>query len=48
MPGLSIKKILDQNDLTLDKIDLIEINEAFAAVVLVSARTVWACRRKTC
>lgn len=40
VPGLSIKKILEQNGLTLDKIDLIEINEAFAAVVLVSARTV--------
>jgi acetyl-CoA C-acetyltransferase len=36
VPGLSIKKILEQNDMTLDKVDLIEINEAFAAVVLVS------------
>jgi len=40
VPGLSIKKILEQNDLTLDKVDLIEVNEAFAAVVLVSARTI--------
>jgi len=40
VPGLAIKKILDQNDLTIDKIDLIEINEAFAAVVLVSARSI--------
>ncbi|MDA8125876.1 MAG: acetyl-CoA C-acyltransferase [Deltaproteobacteria bacterium] len=40
VPGLAIKKILEQNDLTLDQIDLIEINEAFAAVVLVSARAV--------
>lgn len=40
VPGLSIKKILDQNNLTIDKVDLIEINEAFAAVVLVSARTI--------
>ncbi|MGV8079595.1 MAG: thiolase family protein [Syntrophales bacterium] len=40
VPGLSIKKILEQNDLTLDQIDLVEINEAFAAVVLVSARSV--------
>jgi acetyl-CoA C-acetyltransferase len=38
VPGLAIKKILDQNEMTLDQIDLIEINEAFAAVVLVSAR----------
>jgi acetyl-CoA C-acetyltransferase len=40
VPGLAIRKILDQNDLTLDRIDLVEINEAFAAVVLVSARTI--------
>ena len=38
VPGLAIRKILAQNDLTLDRINLIEINEAFAAVVLVSAR----------
>ncbi|MCP4682652.1 MAG: thiolase family protein [Desulfobacterales bacterium] len=40
VPGLAIKKILDQNDMTLDQIDLIEINEAFAAVALVSARSI--------
>jgi acetyl-CoA C-acetyltransferase len=40
VPGLAIKKILEQNDMTLDKVDLIEINEAFAAVVLVSARSI--------
>jgi len=40
VPGLSIKKVLDQNDLTLDKVELVEINEAFAAVALVSARTI--------
>jgi acetyl-CoA C-acetyltransferase len=40
VPGLAIKKILEQNDMTLDQIDLIEINEAFAAVVLVSARCI--------
>ncbi len=40
VPGLSIKKILEENDLTLDQVDLIEINEAFAAVVLVSARSI--------
>lgn len=40
VPGLAIRKILEQNDLTLDRIKLVEINEAFAAVVLVSARTI--------
>lgn len=40
VPGLSIKKILQQNDLTLDDIKLIEINEAFAAVALVSVRSI--------
>jgi acetyl-CoA C-acetyltransferase len=40
VPGLSIKKVLDQNDMTIDQIDVIEINEAFAAVALVSARTI--------
>lgn len=38
VPGLSIKKLLDKNGITLDDIDLIEINEAFAAVPLVSAK----------
>jgi acetyl-CoA C-acetyltransferase len=38
VPGLAIKKLLEQNNMALDKIDLLEINEAFAAVVLVSAR----------
>jgi len=40
VPGLAIKKILDQNDMTLDQMDIVEINEAFAAVALVSCRTV--------
>jgi acetyl-CoA C-acetyltransferase len=40
VPGLSIKKILDQNDMTVDQLDLIEINEAFAAVAIVSARSI--------
>lgn len=40
VPGLSIKKVLDQNKMTLDDIKLIEINEAFAAVALVSARSI--------
>jgi len=40
VPGLSIKKILDQNDMTVDQLDVIEINEAFAAVAIVSARSI--------
>ncbi|MEQ8174919.1 MAG: acetyl-CoA C-acyltransferase [Syntrophomonadaceae bacterium] len=36
VPGLSIKKVLDQNGLTAKDIKLVEANEAFAAVVLVS------------
>ncbi len=40
VPGLSIKKVLEQNDLSVDKVALIEINEAFAAVVLVSAGSI--------
>lgn len=40
VPGLSIKKVLDQNGMTYKDVDLIEINEAFAAVVLVSARSI--------
>jgi len=38
VPGLSIKKILEKNNKTLDDFDLIEINEAFAAVPLVSCK----------
>jgi acetyl-CoA C-acetyltransferase len=40
VPGLAIKKVFEQNDMTLDQVDLIEINEAFAAVALVSARCI--------
>ena len=40
VPGLSIKKILEQNDMTVDQLDVIEINEAFAAVAIISARTI--------
>jgi acetyl-CoA C-acetyltransferase len=40
VPGLAIKKILEQNDLTLDQMEIIEINEAFAAVALVSCRSI--------
>jgi len=36
VPGLSIKKVLEQNGLTPEDIKIVEANEAFAAVVLVS------------
>lgn len=36
VPGLSIKKVLEQNDLTPADMALVEANEAFAGVVLVS------------
>ncbi|MDD2233913.1 MAG: thiolase family protein [Desulfitobacteriaceae bacterium] len=37
IPGIAIKECLQQAGLTLDDIDLIEINEAFAAMPLVSS-----------
>jgi acetyl-CoA C-acetyltransferase len=37
VPGLAIQKLLNKNHLTLDDVDLMEINEAFASVPLVSA-----------
>ena len=36
VPGLAIQKLMGNNNLTIDNFDLIEINEAFAAVPLVS------------
>ena len=38
VPGLSIQKLMQKHQLTLDDFDLIEINEAFAAVPLVSGK----------
>ncbi len=38
IPALTIKKALSRSGLTLDQIDLIEINEAFAAMPLVSTK----------
>jgi len=35
-PAIAIEKLLQHHDLTPDRLDLIEINEAFAATVLVS------------
>lgn len=40
VPGLAIRKLLQQNDLTLAEVDLLEINEAFAAVALVSGQAI--------
>ena len=37
-PGLSIQRLLDKYNINLEEIDLIEINEAFAAVPLVSCK----------
>ena len=37
-PGYAIQKVLEFSDEKLDNIDIIEINEAFAAVPLVSLR----------
>lgn len=38
IPAYTIKKVLDKSGLTLDKMDLIEINEAFAAVTMTSTK----------
>lgn len=38
IPAKAIKKILDRIGMTIDNMDLIEINEAFAAVTLVSLK----------
>ncbi|HMB32210.1 MAG TPA: thiolase family protein [Desulfohalobiaceae bacterium] len=40
VPGLSITKVLEQNNMTVKDVDLIEINEAFASVALISARKI--------
>lgn len=38
VPGLAIQKLMNQHHLTTDHFDVIEINEAFAAVPLVSCK----------
>jgi acetyl-CoA C-acetyltransferase len=40
VPGLAAQKLLDKNGLTVDDVDRMEINEAFAAVTLTSALSV--------
>lgn len=47
VPGLAIQKIMAKNDLTIDDFDLIEINEAFAAVPLVSGLGILKMDQKT-
>jgi acetyl-CoA C-acetyltransferase len=37
VPGIAIKQLLDKNNLAIDNLECIEINEAFAAVPLVSS-----------
>ena len=37
-PGFTIPKVLEKAHMNLDQVDLIEINEAFAAVPLVSIK----------
>jgi acetyl-CoA C-acetyltransferase len=38
IPGFTIQRALEKAQITLDQIDLIEVNEAFAAMPLVSAK----------
>ncbi len=40
VPGLSIAKLLKEKGMTTDDLDLIEINEAFAAVALTSGKAI--------
>ncbi|MGK5511044.1 acetyl-CoA C-acetyltransferase [Brevibacillus formosus] len=39
-PGLAINKLLEKTGVTLSEIDLFEVNEAFAAVILTSGKIV--------
>ena len=45
-PVVAIKKLLEQNNMTLDDIDLIEINEAFAAQYLACEKLLGLDRNK--
>jgi len=40
VPGLAIQKLLKEKGMTIDDMDLIEINEAFAAVALTSGKAI--------
>lgn len=47
VPGLAIQKLMEKNNLTVDNFDLMEINEAFAAVPLVSCLGILGMDQKT-
>lgn len=47
VPGLAIQKLLDREQIGLDTFDLIEVNEAFAAVPLVSCKGILGMDDKT-
>lgn len=47
VPGLAIQKLMEKNNKTLDDFDVIEINEAFAAVPLVSCKCILGMDDKT-
>lgn len=47
VPGLAIQKLMEKYSLTLDAFDLLEINEAFAAVPLVSCLKILGMDEKT-
>ena len=46
-PAPAIRKLLEKNDLTLEQIDLFEINEAFAAQYLAVEKDLGPVRRAT-
>ncbi|MGE4540674.1 MAG: acetyl-CoA C-acetyltransferase [Bacteroidales bacterium] len=47
VPGLAIQKLMDKNNLTVDDFDIMEVNEAFAAVPLVSCKSILGMDDKT-
>jgi len=47
VPGLSIQRLMKKHNLVIDDFDLIEINEAFAAVPLVSGKCILGMDDKT-
>lgn len=47
VPGLAIKKLMEKHSLSIKDFDLIEINEAFAAVPLVSGKGILGLDAKT-
>lgn len=46
VPGISIRKVLEQNHLTHQDMQIIEINEAFAAVALISGEKILGMNKK--